>query len=423
MPHGGRGPDAAYRTRREKVKVFYGWRIVGAASFLQFLHAGLLLQAFGAYVAVLSDERGWSKTALAAGAALQSLEGAVVGPAIGWATDRFGARNIVQVGIVLFGLGFIALSQIETIAGFYGAIVLLALGSSCSGYFPLNITVIHWFRRRRGRALAISSLGLALGGIAVPIVAWAMQTYGWRATAMGSGILVLLVGLPMARVIRRQPSDMGLTEDGLPPAAPDEEVKDEPPPQRSFTAGEALRTQAFWLLALAHGFALLVVTSVNVHAISHMKEGLGYTVAQASLVITLMTVAQAGGVLFGAAVGDRWDKRLIAAGCMLAHMVGLLLLTFAVNPAMLAGFALLHGAAWGLRGPLMQAIRADYFGLQAIGMIMGLSAFIISIGQIAGPMVAGAFADLTGHYRWGFTLLALVAGSGSVLFFLARRPK
>jgi MFS family permease len=167
---------------------------------------------------------------------------------------------------------------------------------------------------------------------------------------------------------------------------------------------------------------LLVVSAVNVHAISHMKEGLGYSLAQASLVIMLMTVSQAAGVLTGAAIGDRWDKRYVAAGCMLAHMMGLLMLTYAVHPLMVGGFAVVHGLAWGLRGPFMQAIRADYFGLQAIGMIMGMSAFIISIGQVGGPLVAGAFADLTGNYRSGFTLLAVVAGTGSLLFMLARKP-
>ncbi|HSV46386.1 MAG TPA: MFS transporter [Ramlibacter sp.] len=407
------------------MRIFYGWRMVGAGALIQFLHAGLLTQAFGAYVAVLSEDRGWSKTALAGGAALQSLEGALLGPALGWAMDRFGARTMLQVGIVMFGLGFMALSQVDTLAGFYGAIVLLALGTSLSGYFPLTVTIVHWFSRYRARALSMTGLGLALGGIAVPLVAWSMQVHGWRATAMASGVLAIVAGLPLARVIRRHPSEIGETEDGLPPPAAAQEPADAggPPPSHGFTAAQALRTRAFWLLALAHGFALLVVTSVNVHAISHMKEGLGYSVPQASLVITLMTVAMAGGVLLGAAVGDRWDKRLIAAGCMLAHMVGLLMLTFAVHPAMLAAFAVLHGGAWGLRGPLMQAIRADYFGLQAIGMIMGLSAFIIAIGQIAGPMVAGAFADATGHYRWGFALLALIAGSGSVLFLLARKPQ
>jgi MFS family permease len=139
-------------------------------------------------------------------------------------------------------------------------------------------------------------------------------------------------------------------------------------------------------------------------------------------VITLMTLAQAGGVLLGAAMGDRWNKRRVAAGCMVAHMAGLLMLTWAVHPLMLGAFAVLHGTAWGLRGPFMQALRADYFGLQSIGMILGLSAVLISLGQVAGPLIAGAFADASGHYRIGFTLLALLAGSGSLLFLMARKP-
>ena len=84
--------------------------------------------------------------------------------------------------------------------------------------------------------------------------------------------------------------------------------------------------------------------------------------------------------------------------------------------------ALIHGVAWGLRGPFMQALRADYFGLRAIGMILGLSAAIIAVGQVAGPLIAGAMADATGTYRSGFVLLAVLAASGSVLFLLARKP-
>jgi sugar phosphate permease len=404
------------------LKIFYGWRMVAAGAGIQFLYTGLLLQAFGAYVAVLTDERGWSKTALSGGAALQSIEGALLGPALGWMIDRFGARAMVQVGIVAFAIGFMALSQIDTIGGFYAAVLLLALGTSLSGYFPLSVTMVHWFQRRRARALSLMGLGFAAGGFGVPLVGWMMQNHGWRTTAFASGVLMLLVGWPLARVIRGRPADIGETIDGLPPDPPSHAATADEPGTREFSAREALRTRAFWLLATAHGFALLVVTAVNVHAISHMKEGLGYSLAQASFVIMLMTVSQAGGVLMGAAVGDRWEKRHVAAACMLLHMIGLLMLTYAIHPLMVGAFAVMHGIAWGLRGPFMQAIRADYFGLQAIGMIMGLSALIISVGQVGGPMVAGAFADLTGNYRSGFTVLALVAGSGSLLFMQAKKP-
>ena len=398
--------------------------MAGAACGIQFMLSALLIQSFGAYVAVLSDERGWSKTALSGAAALQSVESAIVGPALGFLIDRFGPQSMIRIGMVVFALGFIALSQIDSLTGFYVCAILLALGASLSGYFPLTVALIQWFERYRARALAIMSLGLALGGLVVPLVAWSMQHFGWRSTAMGSGLIVMLVGLPLATVIRRRPQDHGETVDGLPPDAP--HLEGGPPGARSasfeFTARQALRTRAFWLLAMGHAFALLVVTAVNVHAISHMKEGLGYSVSQAALVIMIMTVGQVAGVGLGALLGDRFDKRYVAAACMLGHALGLLLLTYATHAVEVGAFAILHGVAWGLRGPFMQAMRADYFGRNAIGTILGLSAALIALGQIAGPLVAGTLADLTGNYRMGFTVLALTAGLGSVLFLMAKRP-
>ena len=406
------------------MKLFYGWRISFAGAALQFLHSALLVQAFGAYVAVLSEEKGWSKTALSGAAALQSIEGALLGPVLGWLVDRFGPRAMVHAGVVLLAVGYFGLGSISSLGEFYAAILVIAVGASLCGYFPFSVALVHWFERRRARALSLMSLGLAAGGLAVPLVGWVMQNHGWQRMALLSGAILLVLGLPLARVVRRNPAEIGETMDGLPPAPPPEPTLGGslPRPARSFSAAQALRTRAFWLLGLGHAFALLVVTAVNVHAISHMKEGLGYSLAQASFVITLMTLSQAAGVLLGAAKGDRWNKRHVAAGCMLAHMLGLLMLAYAAHPLMLGAFAVLHGVAWGLRGPFMQALRADYFGLQAIGMILGLSAILISLGQVAGPLIAGALADLTGDYRLGFTLLALTAGSGSVLFLLAKKP-
>ncbi len=411
------------------MKIFYGWKMVAAGGGLQFLQAGLLHQGFGAYLAVLNEERGWSKTALAGAATLQPMEAAVLGPLLGWMMDRFGPQGMIRFGIVAFGVGFMLLSRIDSLAGFYGAFLVIAFGSSMCGFFPLNVAIIHWFERWRARALSSLSLGLALGGLFVPAVAYSMQTWGWRPTAFVSGIIVIVLGFPLARVFRRRPEDTGETVDGLPPAPPpdpgagtDAAASAQPAVKREFTAREALRTPAFWFLSLGHGFALLVVFAVNVHAIAHMKESLGFTLSQAAYVITLVTVSQLGGIMLGWWIGDRYDKRFIAAACMLGHAAGLLMLTYADGTGMLVAFAVLHGAAWGVRGPFMQAIRADYFGRRAIGMILGLSSLVIVIGQIGGPLIAGLLADLTGNYRAGFTVIAVLAAMGSLFFLLARRP-
>jgi sugar phosphate permease len=409
-------------------RLFYGWKMVAAGSALQFLQAGLISQSFGAYVAVLQAERGWSKTALSGAAALQQMEAALLGPVLGWFMDRFGPQGMIRAGVCVFGLGLMLLSQCESLAAFYGAFLVIALGSSLCGFFPLNVALINWFERHRARALSAMSIGLALGGVSVPLVAWSLQAYGWRATAFSSGVIAIVVGLPLAMVIRRRPEDHGETVDGLPAVSQEKlSVEDKKADTtRDFTAHEALRTRAFWFISLGHAFALLVVHAVVVHAITHMNQGLGYTVGEAALVYTLLTVSQIGGVMVGWLIGDRYEKRLICAACMLMHMAGMLLLTYAAAlPAsgfFVLAFAVLHGAAWGLRGPFMQAIRADYFGRSAIGMILGLSFMIIVVGQVGGPMIAGVTADLTGNYRAGFTILALLAGLGSLFFILARPP-
>ena len=404
------------------MKIFYGWRIVAAGGALQFLQSLLLNQAFGAYVAALIEDRGWSKTAISGAAALKSTEVAILGPVLGWMIDRFGSQGLVRAGILIFGLGLMLLSRTDTLAGFYAAFVVVALGSSMFSNFVVSVAIIQWFEKRRARALSALQFGGALGGIFVVLVAWSIQSFGWRATAFGSGLIAIALGWPLARVIRSRPEDHGETIDGLPPE-PKDTVQAEVPARRAFSAAEAVRTSAFWLISLGHGFSLFVVSAVTVHAITHMKEGLGYSLAQASLVFALVTVGQFIGVILGWAIGEKFVKRKVAAVCMLMHAAGLAMLTYAQGYAMLGAFALLHGGAWGLRGPFMQAIRADYFGRRAIGLIMGLSSLITVFGQIGGPIIAGALADWTGDYRAGFTLLAVLAAIGSLFFLMARRPR
>ena len=402
-------------------KHFYGWRVVGAGGALQFLQSVLLNQAFGVYVAVLVEERGWSKTALSAAAALKSTEVALLGPILGWLVDRFGSQGMVRFGVITFGIGFMLLSQIDSLAGFYGAFVVIALGSSMFSNLLVSVAIIQWFEKHRTRALSALQFGGAIGGLFVFLVAWSIQVYGWRTTAFGSGVISIVLGWPLATMIRSRPGDIGQTVDGMPLATaisgqPEVVVGPE------FTARQALRTSAFWLLSLGHACSLLVVMAINVHAITHIKEGLGYTLAQASLFFTLVTVGQGAGVMLGWVIGEKFAKRKVAAACMLMHAGGMLMLTYAVGPVMLVFALLLHGVGWGLRGPFMQAIRADYFGRRSIGVILGLSTMITVIGNIVGPILAGAFADWQGNYRAGFTLLALLAGAGSLLFLMAKPP-
>ena len=409
------------------MKIFYGWKMVAAAAGMQFLASLFLFQALGAYASLIIEEKGWSKTSVSGAISMQSMEGVFLGPVMGVFLDKFGSKQILRIGVIIMGIGFMVLSQIETIQSFYVAVLILAVGTSLAGYFPLNVGIIQWFEKKRARALSTVGVGLALGGICVPLVAITMQTFGWRATAFGSGVLIILLGFPLASVYRKRPEDFGEHVDGIDPSA---KPKDDTPAlakaatkvEPSFTTMQALRTRSFWLLGAGHAFALLVVTAVNAHAINHMRISLDYTISQAAIIITVMTAFQLAGVLIGGYLGDKYQKRLLCATCMIMHAIGLLFLTFATGRGALIVFAVLHGLAWGIRGPFMQAIRADYFGRQSIGQILGISGIIVAVGQFTGPLVAGVLGDATGNYKLGFTVLALTAATGSVLFLMARKP-
>jgi sugar phosphate permease len=271
-------------------------------------------------------------------------------------------------------------------------------------------------------------MGQGIAGVATPLVAWALNTYGWRTTAFASGIVILLLGLPAAQVVRQEPEPYGLHPDGaLPRRRPAGESLPggrEPTPAGAigYTARQALATRAFWFLTLGHGAALTAVTAVLVHLIPYLVEVMGLSLEAASAVVPAITALSIVGQLGGGYLGDRLDKRLFAAGCMVGHTVAMLGLVVATSPALVFLCAGLHGLAWGARGPLMMAVRADYFGRRAFATIEGFAAIVTMIGLVLGPMLVGYLADTLGDYRPGFLGLAMVTGAGIALFWFAPRP-
>ena len=403
--------------------VFYGWWIVLASAGIQWLGSVLWSAATGAYMVLWQDEFGWSATVVSIAFALTRVESGLLGPLQGWMADRYGPRAVLSVGNLMFGIGLMLLSQVNSLLTFFLVFAFIAMGSSLGGFATLMVSIVHWFDRHRAKAVSISQIGFSLGGLCVPAVVWSLEAFGWRHTAFASGLIILAVGLPIGMAVRHRPDAHDEVRDGR--ERSERELAAAPHMNdgtRDFTAREAARTSAFWLVSIGHALSLLIVSAVMLHLVPHLTRGLGYSLSAAGGIVALMTAFQMAGQIVGGMLGDRFNKRLICTVCMFAHAGGLLLVTYAFSLWMVFGFALLHGFAWGTRGPLMVAMRADYFGATAFGTIMGWSSMIVMFGMSGGPIIAGVLRDMTGDYRLGFTVLALVSLAGAVCFGFATAP-
>jgi MFS family permease len=221
--------------------------------------------------------------------------------------------------------------------------------------------------------------------------------------------------------VRHRPESYGLHPDGA--TAEETEHRSRGRREVSFTARQALRTRAFWMISLGQSASLLVFGAVSVHFVAYTTESVGMTKGDAAQMTALMTLMMVAGQLtFGGLLGDRVRKLPVIVAAMFAHTLALFILAFGTSAGWVAVFAVINGFAMGTRGPLMQALRADYFGRGSFGTIMGFSSLVMMFGIVTGPLLAGLSYDVLGEYRPGFIALAVLSGLGSIFFMLARPP-
>ncbi len=443
----GPGPSSTDDTRRDRAVgrvrglfAFWGWRVAVAGALSQMLIAGSVQHAYTHYSVLLREEFGWSATVIALGFSMNRLEAGLLGPLQGWMVDRFGPRVVMRIGAVVLWVGLLAFSTLQNAAQFFAFYLIISIGASLAGFLTVITAVVGWFERRRSAALAVAQAGFPLGGLVVPVVVLSLTEFGWRASAFGTAWIVLVAGLVLSHFLHADPAAVGQEVDGgQPPPDPvepgddhddDTETADQRRrrshdlggPERDFTLAEAVRTRAFWMLNFGHATALLVVGSTMAHLSIYLTEEQGFSLTLAGFLGTALLMTQLVGQVAGGWLGDRYSKQRLVTLAMGGHLVGMVLFTFAAAPWMIWAFVPFHGLAWGIRGPLLQAIRADYFGTSSFGRIMGWSSMIMMLGTMSGPIVVGILRDSTGSYTAGFTVVTIGASLAIGFFLLASRP-
>jgi OFA family oxalate/formate antiporter-like MFS transporter len=401
--------------------LFYGWVVV-AMCFLAQMLTSVSMQGLSTYVVPLEHEFGWGAAETAAGRSVQQVN-ALFGPANGWLVDRIGARWVMSVGVLLFSLGFVLFSQIDSLITYYAACFLMELANQLVGLLVISVAINHWFRRKRSTATGIAVVGFAAAGaVCVPAIVWIQDAFGWRTAALWTGLGILVVGLPIIVFMRNAPEPYALLPDGDRPAraATDAAAAQQGGASVSFTLREALRTRAFWLIAAGLALAMLVQSAVTVWQFPYI-EGILDRGTSASI-LTVLNVFNIGGRLVGGWLGDRLPKHHLLGLDLAGTCLAVMLLAFATSVPWLLVYGALYGFAWGVRTPVVQAIQGDYFGGRAFGRLVGISQTLSAPPSILAPVLVGFAVDQQKSYAPSLLVLAAVCGLAAILFELARRP-
>ena len=368
----------------------------------------------------------WSRTLLSGAFSLSRAEGALLGPVEGLLTDRFGSRRMVIIGFTVLGAGFVGLSLINSVVGFYVAFLVINAGAGLGSFVPMMTAINHWFVRRRSLATSIGLTGLSLGGLLVPVMAWAVTYAGWRLTARAIGIAIWALAMPIAVLVRNKPEEYGLRPDG--DAGDVRWVRQTSSIRETgvsesfdFTVAQALRTRAFWAIALCHSSGAIASTTIAIHIIPALTDA-GMSLRVAGAVVAAYTVIGLVTQLLGGFLGDRLPKPLLISVFTALQGMGVMVLAYATGMGGTILFSMLFGIGFGGRVPLLIALRGEYFGRRAFGGILGISMLPMNIGSIAAPILTGYFYDTQGTYVIPFVGLAVLNFLGATLILLARKP-
>ncbi|MCH2525336.1 MAG: MFS transporter [Dehalococcoidia bacterium] len=410
-------------------KIFYGYWVLFAGTMVMMLLGIAGLHGLGVFFSALQRDYNWSSGLLSGAFALSRAESSFLGPIEGFLVDKFGTRKMVILGMSIMVFGFLLLSTVDGITDFYIALVVIALGTGLGGFLPIMAALTNWFNRFRARAMALATLGVNVGGLLVVVLTWSVDNYGWRTSAIGFGVFVLVLILPIGKILRNQPEDMGLKPDGdieNGVSSGDDinsSVQNVPDTQPGdMTVNEALRSQAFWLLSLVHGIAVMGLSALAVHQIERMVVA-GVSLQMAGLVVSIYTGLGIFFRLLSGYVADKFDKRYVIAIFLLFQTAALFVFAQGETITMFVVFGLLFAPGWSGRGAALTALRGELFGRKRFASITGMSMVITNSLALIGPIFTGVMYDATDSYGPPFLVLSGLSLVAAVLVLFVRNAR
>ena len=420
----GHGPAPRGQTRVPKV--FYGWYIVAAGTISSFASMAVFRVGLSIFIKDVREELGWSLTAISLGFSLKQLETGILAPVSGYLIDHVGPRKMAIAGTIVMTVGLLLFARMHSIGTFYAASLIIAIGQGMGANLAFITPVMHWFRRKRGRASAFLASGRGWGYIGALPIAFLLGLYGWRQTTNIVAIIFFVISLPMALVLRLRPEPYGYRPDGdMAPALTESGTTHEPQAgdDGSFTVKEAFQSPAFWLVLLSNSLYGFSTSTNHVHFITHMRYT-GFSASEAALIVTIYGGVQVVSRLTFGWVGDRMGRHRLLIISFLLMGVGWPAIAFISPNALWAVvlYYLTYASGQAAHTVTAQTIVADFFGPRRYATIRGIMNPIGVLGGVTGPLFAGVMFDRFGNYELAFFTLGLLVALGAPVMYLAGKP-
>jgi cyanate permease len=424
--------------RRSPHRIFFGWWIVIVTGLFSGLGHGVYLYGISALFKPIASELNFSRATTSIATGISRLEGGVQSPLTGWLTDKFGPRWIIFTGICIAATGLLLMNFIDSLWTYlivWG--ILIGTGVNLALTIAVDKTIANWFISRRGLAQGTKFTIISIVAIiALPLITWQVAEYGWRITCMTWGGIIF-VSAPFALLFVRQkrPEYYGLLPDGV-KIEPGSEAGTEGMIDRGieyaatfqeveFTLRQALRTPAYWLLAVAVICQSIIWGGFAVHCIPFLTD-IGINETAAGGMMGMMVFFSIPPRFLGGFIADKIAKNrlhFLLAGSFLSQAIGIGV--FLLNPSvpMVYVMLILFGFGSGAIPPLYLLMLARYFGRKAYGSIFGILGFLRAPFQFLAPIYAGWVYDTTGSYTAAFLLFTITAVIAIVVLCLIRIPK
>jgi len=403
--------------------LFYGWWVALGACLISFTCAGVAFYCQGVLLDALCHLRDWPRAAVAGATSAYFIVTGVAGLAIGRVIDRLGARAFIAAGALVLAASLVGVGRVESQGMLYVWFPLMAIGGALAGAVPTALIVTRWFVALRARAMAVSQTGVSLSGIAVvPLATWLIRTRGLAFATEVLALIVVGIALPVAAfVLRSDPARLGEVADGRAHAAARAAagaapLADEP----VFRTRDAMRTRAFWGLALAFGVGLFAQVGFLAHQLASLREKL--EPANAALTVSATAFGSVIGRIVISPFMDRVEKRLVAMALFLVQAFATFAFARASSGAALASAAFVFGLTMGNIFMLQPLLVAEFFGAAAFARVLGALQLATQIACGLGPVAVGLAFERAGGYQGPLETLSGLAVVAALVLTRVRAP-